>query len=317
MIKGYADITGIAEYYDPSKTQQAALLLFPEKDLYISICDNTESGLINQKLFVDSVENLPKNIRFEFWQNLSSRELEEKMKNAPSNSVLFYTDFNRDGDGKVISTRDAELFISNSKAPVFGRQEWLLDKGLFGGMIVSGYYQGRTAAQMALNILNGKSADSIPVVAESANRYMFDYRVMKKYNINIFDLPKDSIVINKPSSFFDFYSKNRTYVLSTGLVFLMIIVVILSVALYKISSLSKERKNLVADLSDSIKRIKRIDGLLPICAVCKKIRNDKGYWEQIEDYIKDHSSADFSHSLCRDCANKLYPDMDFGKDDDA
>ena len=129
-------------------------------------------------------------------------------------------------------------------------------------------------------------------------------------------MPKDSIVINKPSSFFDFYSKNRMYVLSTGLVFLMIIVVILSVALYKISSLSKERKNLVADLSDSIKRIKRIDGLLPICAVCKKIRNDKGYWEQIEDYIKDHSSADFSHSLCRDCANKLYPDMDFGKVDD-
>ncbi|HOR45986.1 MAG TPA: ABC transporter substrate binding protein [Spirochaetota bacterium] len=317
MIKGYADITGIAEYYNPSKTQQAAQLLFPEKDLYISICDNTESGLINQKLFVDSAKNLPKNIRLEFWQNLSSSELEEKMKNAPFNSVLFYTDFNRDGDGKVISTRDAELFISKSKAPVFGRQEWLLGKGLFGGMIVSGYYQGQTAAQMAISILNGKNAGSIPVVAENANRYMFDYRVMNKYNIKISDLPKDSIVINKPSSFFDFYRKNRIYVLGTGLVFMMIIVVILSVALYKISSLSRERKNLVADLSDSIKRIKRIDGLLPICAVCKKIRNDKGYWEQIEDYIKDHSSADFSHSLCRDCANKLYPDMDFGKDDDA
>ncbi|MBP8083862.1 MAG: hypothetical protein KAZ87_11740 [Spirochaetes bacterium] len=315
MIKGYENITGIAEYYDPSKTQQAALLLFPEKDLFISICDNTESGLINHKLFIDAAKNLPPNIRLEFWQNLSSRELEEKIKNAPSNSILFYTDFNRDGDGKVVSTRDAEFFISKSNVPVFGRQEWLLDKGLFGGMIVSGYYQGQTAAQMALSILNGKNADSIPVVAESANRYMFDYRLMNKYDIKISDLPRDSIVINKPSSFFDFYRKNKTYVLSTGLVFLMIIVIVLSAALVKISSLSKERKNLVADLSDSIKRIKRIDGLLPICAVCKKIRNDKGYWEQIEDYIKDHSSADFSHSLCRDCANKLYPDMEFGKDD--
>ena len=317
MIKGCSDITGIAEYYDPAKTQQAALFLFPEKDLYISICDNTESGIINKQLFVESAKSLPKNIRIEFWERLSSSELEEKIKNAPSNSVLFYTDFNRDGDGKVISTREASQFLTKSKVPVFGRQEWLLGKGLFGGMIVSGYYQGRTAAQMAISILNGKDADSIPVVAESANRYMFDYMMMKKYNIKISDLPQDSIVINEPSSFYDFYRKNKTYVLGISLVFLIIIVAVMSAALIKISSLSRERKILIADLSDSIKRIKRIDGLLPICAVCKKIRNDEGYWEQVEDYIKEHSDADFSHSLCRDCANKLYPDLDFGKDDDA
>ncbi|HQA53840.1 MAG TPA: ABC transporter substrate binding protein, partial [Spirochaetota bacterium] len=308
MIKGCSDITGIAEYYDPAKTQQAALFLFPEKDLYISICDNTESGIINKQLFVESAKSLPKNIRIEFWERLSSSELEEKIKNAPSNSVLFYTDFNRDGDGKVISTREASQFLTKSKVPVFGRQEWLLGKGLFGGMIVSGYYQGRTAAQMAISILNGKDADSIPVVAESANRYMFDYMMMKKYNIKISDLPQDSIVINEPSSFYDFYRKNKTYVLGISLVFLIIIVAVMSAALIKISSLSRERKILIADLSDSIKRIKRIDGLLPICAVCKKIRNDEGYWEQVEDYIKEHSDADFSHSLCRDCANKLYPD---------
>ncbi|HPW51796.1 MAG TPA: ABC transporter substrate binding protein, partial [Spirochaetota bacterium] len=273
MIRGYSDITGIAEYYDPAKTQQAALFLFPEKDLYISICDNTESGIINKQLFVESAKSLPKNIRIEFWERLSSSELEEKIKNAPSNSVLFYTDFNRDGDGKVISTREASQFLTKSKVPVFGRQEWLLGKGLFGGMIVSGYYQGRTAAQMAISILNGKDADSIPVVAESANRYMFDYMMMKKYNIKISDLPQDSIVINEPSSFYDFYRKNKTYVLGISLVFLIIIVAVMSAALIKISSLSRERKILIADLSDSIKRIKRIDGLLPICAVCKKIRN--------------------------------------------
>jgi hypothetical protein len=49
--------------------------------------------------------------------------------------------------------------------------------------------------------------------------------------------------------------------------------------------------------------------LLPICAACKKIRNDKGAWEQIETYIRDHSEADFSHSICPDCAKKLYPDF--------
>ena len=55
--------------------------------------------------------------------------------------------------------------------------------------------------------------------------------------------------------------------------------------------------------------IKVLRGFLPICASCKKIRDDKGYWNQIESYIRDHSEAEFSHSICPDCAKKLYPDM--------
>ncbi len=51
-------------------------------------------------------------------------------------------------------------------------------------------------------------------------------------------------------------------------------------------------------------------GLIPICSSCKKIRDDKGYWNQIESYIESHSEADFSHSICPECAKKLYPDFD-------
>ena len=55
--------------------------------------------------------------------------------------------------------------------------------------------------------------------------------------------------------------------------------------------------------------LKILSGLLPIYASCKKIRDDKGYWEQIETYIIDHSEADFSHNICPECANELYPDL--------
>ena len=57
-------------------------------------------------------------------------------------------------------------------------------------------------------------------------------------------------------------------------------------------------------LQDAITKIKQLSGLLPVCASCKKIRDDKGYWNQIESYIKDHSDADFSHSICPECAKK-------------
>jgi len=55
--------------------------------------------------------------------------------------------------------------------------------------------------------------------------------------------------------------------------------------------------------------VKKLSGMLPICASCKKIRDDKGYWTQIEAYIRDHSEAEFSHGICPECMKKLYPEF--------
>jgi len=63
-----------------------------------------------------------------------------------------------------------------------------------------------------------------------------------------------------------------------------------------------------ADLRLALASVKKLSGFLPICASCKKIRDDKGYWNQIESYIRDHSEAEFSHSFCPDCARALYPE---------
>jgi len=70
-----------------------------------------------------------------------------------------------------------------------------------------------------------------------------------------------------------------------------------------------ERERLINELRDALAQVRTLKGYLPICAHCKKIRNDKGYWEQIEKYIRDHSEAEFSHGICPDCAKKLYPEF--------
>jgi hypothetical protein len=62
-------------------------------------------------------------------------------------------------------------------------------------------------------------------------------------------------------------------------------------------------------LLKSAAKVKRLSGLLPICANCRKIRNDEGYWQQLEEYIPEHSDANLSHGLCPDCARDLYPDL--------
>lgn len=66
---------------------------------------------------------------------------------------------------------------------------------------------------------------------------------------------------------------------------------------------------LIGQLQSALSEVKKLSGFLPICANCKKIRDDKGYWKQIETYIRDHSEAEFSHSICPECAAKLYPSM--------
>ena len=68
-----------------------------------------------------------------------------------------------------------------------------------------------------------------------------------------------------------------------------------------------EKKN--RELEEALSQVKTLNGMLPICANCKKIRNDSGYWEQIEQYIGTHTEAVFSHSLCPECVTKLYPGL--------
>jgi len=75
-----------------------------------------------------------------------------------------------------------------------------------------------------------------------------------------------------------------------------------------------EKEELINELQNALDDIKTLSGLLPICASCKKIRDDKGYWNQIEDFISSHTNAKFTHGICSDCAEKIYPGHDIGQD---
>jgi PAS domain S-box-containing protein len=70
-----------------------------------------------------------------------------------------------------------------------------------------------------------------------------------------------------------------------------------------------ERERLVEELQEALANVKTLRGLLPICASCKKIRDDGGYWSQIETYLSAHSEAEFSHGICPECAKQLYPEQ--------
>ncbi|MBC8412937.1 MAG: response regulator [Nitrospira sp.] len=74
----------------------------------------------------------------------------------------------------------------------------------------------------------------------------------------------------------------------------------------KRKSAEDSREQLIHDLQKALKNVKQLSGMLPICSGCKKIRDDQGYWKQLEDYISSHSEAEFTHGLCGDCMERIY-----------
>ena len=82
----------------------------------------------------------------------------------------------------------------------------------------------------------------------------------------------------------------------------------IEMALYK-HAMETDRKELIRELQAALGRIKTLEGLLPICSHCKKIRDETGRWREISGYIQDHSRAEFTHGICPDCITKFYPEF--------
>jgi preprotein translocase subunit YajC len=100
----------------------------------------------------------------------------------------------------------------------------------------------------------------------------------------------------------------RSYaIFSLVICILLILIVVFSL---KMDRAAKERENIIQELQAALAEVTSLRGIIPICASCKKVRDDKGYWNQIETYIRDHSEANFSHGICPECAKKLYPDFE-------
>lgn len=81
----------------------------------------------------------------------------------------------------------------------------------------------------------------------------------------------------------------------------------------ELEHLNNDKNALIADLTTALAQIKTLSGLIPICSNCKKIRDDRGYWNVLEKYLKDHSDATFTHGICPDCAKIFYDGLDLQK----
>ena len=197
----YRAVTGVVEEFDLPGTLDLLRALFPERRNLLVINDDTATGRANRKRLEALSYRYSTHFRFMYSGNVSATDLMMTVDSLDESSAILLMSFNRDAEGKVLRYRDAiRLVRTNSTVPIFGVWSFYLGRGLFGGSLVNGNSQGKTAAELCLRILKGESADSIPVIHESPNAPMFDMAELKRFSIAAGSLPFGSIVVNAPDT---------------------------------------------------------------------------------------------------------------------
>lgn len=227
-------VTGIVEYTSVKETIELILRLFPQAKNIYAIKDSSYTGDAGIKDYY-SVSGLFREVEFNAidLSKLSFEEYKKTLREIPYDApVLFFSAYH-DCNNNVIDFDQSLLILDeNLKSPVFHLWEHGLGKGIFGGKMISQYEQGKEAALIVCRILAGEPVASIKVVEHSPNLFMFDYNQLVKYDVNLKDLPKGSVIINKPETFFE---KNRGFIIGVAFVFcfLILFIFVLLINIYK------------------------------------------------------------------------------------
>ncbi len=198
--------TGVMEAFDIGTTLKTALLLHPQAKKIAVINDRTTTGRANRKILDSLLPEFAGKTEIEFLEDLTMAELQATVGNLPSTSIILLMTFNRDSNDEAFDYNESiELISHAAKVPIYGVWDFYLGKGIVGGMLTSGWDQGRTAAEIALRIIGGERLENIPVITRSPNRFMFDHRQLKRFGIDAGDLPRGSLIINEPVTFMDIH----------------------------------------------------------------------------------------------------------------
>lgn len=232
--------TGVAEETDVRGTLDIALKLHPNTQRVYIINDITTTGLAMKKGLLEIFPEFSNKITFIMLENPDMKELQKEVEKIPPKSIILLLLVNRDKTGNFFAYEESlDLLYPHTNSPIYSVWDFYLGRGIIGGKLTSAFLQGKKAGELALQVLQGKSPSEIPVVKESPNEYMFDYNELKRFNVSLNRLPKESRIINLPESFFVKYRKTLTMI---TLIFigLSLVIVILTINISKRKKIEEE-----------------------------------------------------------------------------
>ncbi len=234
MLAGRPLFTGVVEKIDIKSTLEAALKLHPYVTKVVSVNDKTTTGKAVKNEVLKIVPLFEDRVDFVFFDDYDLAELKNKVWKLPRDSIILLSVISRDKSGHFFAYEESLAHIyGEASVPIYSFWDTYIGKGIVGGMLTSGFHQGRSAAQVARRILDGESIEKIPVERISPNKYFFDYRQLKLFDISESDLPEGSIVINQPDTLYSKYKSLFLGIFFTITSLLMIIFVLLTLMHYR------------------------------------------------------------------------------------
>ena len=233
--QNYDSVTGVLELYDYQSTAKIALKLHPSAKRIVAITDGSKADLLREMALDDTLNKLDRKVEVVILSlaSHSMPRLLEKIGQLGSESILFLVSAFNDKEGVIYTRQEsARLIRQRCRAPIYVTGFNWLGLGPIGGRVAYAAFQGREAAKMAIRILNGENPQNIPILQESPNAYMFDYIQLKHFGISPSDLPKESIIINEPKSFYYQYKK-PIWIVTTVIAALAAMVLVLSVSILR------------------------------------------------------------------------------------
>jgi PAS domain S-box-containing protein len=259
-LEGHDLFTGVNEEADFKAGIEIALRLHPDTKGVVVINDTTTTGMKIHEKLMEIIPDYQDSVNFVLLEDIEIEKIQEKLQGLPPDNVVFYTSFYRDKSGTFFEYDESiSLIAKGCNVPIYAAWDFYLGYGIVGGMLTSGYYQGEAAAKLALRILGGEMVTDIPVIKESPNRYMFDYSQLDRFGISLSKLPRGSIVINKPYSFYSVH-KGLVWGVFASIAGLTFIIFILSINIFKRKKAEERLKEAHEKLEERvIERTKDLD----------------------------------------------------------
>lgn len=245
IIRNIANITGVNEEIAIEDTVAMALQVHPKTRTLAFVLSTADasSKRVSEIAELTVFPILRKRFGIVVLKDASLAEIRQRLAELPADSLLFLSGQARDqGVGRALSpAENGNLISAVSPFPAYTFWDFHLNQGAIGGHIITGPEQGRKVAEIALRIINGEQASSIPVVMTTPTRDIFDYKVMKRFGIGKDDLPPGATMINSPVSLWENYRWQIVGILSLLTLETLLIGLLLHIA--------RERRMAMAALS--------------------------------------------------------------------
>ncbi|WP_428023350.1 ABC transporter substrate binding protein [Arcobacter sp.] len=238
--------SGVVEQVDLEKNFKLIHDLHPKMKNLIIINDQSKTGYAIKRDLRPIIEKYKFIFNIKYIDKMDIKDLKNEVQNLDKDDVLLFVLLFKDKTGKNFTYKEGLKQIKSiSKNPIYGLWDFYLNYGIVGGLVTSASAQGDSVANMALQVLKGKSIKKIPILEKSPNRYIFDYNELKRFDISLDDVIDNYEIINEPTSI---YRQNTKFV-----IIIIIIIFTLSIMVVTMRANIQRRKKLENELSNQLK----------------------------------------------------------------